>query len=151
MRAGGRFFMHDRYTPPFGAPCAYCTAGADEAFAGDSWPPERLAHLYLCRQLSTYRIAQLTGLDRQRVTRTLHRAGVPLRARGAGRLRPLRRRADPPNLPQLIAELYETKKLSSRDIAAVTGMPERTLRDRLRRYGIQMRSRGGWNRGRAGV
>jgi len=138
--------MHDRYTPSFGAPCAYCTADADEVSAGDSWPPERLAHLYLCRELSTYRIAELTGLDRQRVTRMLHRAGVPLRARGAGRLRPLRRLADPPNLPQLIAELYERKKLSSHDIATATGVPERTIRDRLRRDGIQIRSRGGWNR-----
>ena len=44
----------------------------------------RLAHLYLCEGLSTYRIAQLTHLDRQRVTRRLRRAGVPLRPRGAG-------------------------------------------------------------------
>ena len=44
------------------------------------------------------------------------------------------------------AELYETKKLSSRDIAVVTGVPERTIRDRLLRYGIRIRSRGGWNR-----
>ena len=137
--------MHNRYTPHFGVPCVYCAAAAEEASAGDSRAPERLAHLYLCRELSTYRIAELTGLDRQRVTRALHRAGVPLRARER-RLRPLRRLADPPNLPQLVAELYETKKPSSRDIAVVTGVPERTIRDRLLRYGIRIRSRGGWNR-----
>ena len=56
-----------------------------------------LAHLYLCRGLSTYAIGGITGLDRQRVTRMLRRAGVPLRPRGAGRLRPLRR-DDPPGL-----------------------------------------------------
>jgi hypothetical protein len=145
--------MQDRHTcmsgmpgDTFGAPCAYCTVGTGEAAAGDQWPPERLAHLYLCRELSTYQIAQLTGLDRQRVTRVLHRAGVPLRPRGAGRFRPLRRRDDVPGLAQLVAELYEVARLSSRQIAAITGLPERTVRDRLRRYGIQARTRGGWNR-----
>jgi len=139
--------MHYRHTPDYGVgddgpACAYCL---DEAVAADSWPPERLAHLYLCRGLSTYRIAELSGLDRQRVTRTLRRAGVPVRPRGAGRLRPVRR-DDPPGLPQLMAELYEAGRLSSRQIAAVTGLPERTVRDRLRRYGVRARSRGHWNR-----
>ncbi len=108
--------------------------------------PEWLAHLYLCRELSTYRIAELIGLDRQRVTRALHRAGVSLRPRGAGRRRPIRRPDDPPGLPQLLADLYEITRLSSRQIAAITGLPERTVRDRLRRYGITVRNRGGWNR-----
>lgn len=135
--------MQDRDTPVSAVPCVYC---ADQELTADSWPPERLAHLYVCRELSTYRIAELTGLDRQRVTRALHRAGVPVRPRGVGRFRPVRRRADPPDLPRLIVELYETAKLSSRQIAAVTGMPERTVRDRLRRYGIRARHPGGWNR-----
>jgi len=127
-------------------PCAYCADGDEEAAASGSWPPEQLVHLYLCRGLSTYRIGELTGLDRQRVTRALHRAGASLRPRGAGRLRPERRQGDPPVLPQLMAELYETRRLSSRQVAAITGLPERTVRDRLRRYGIRVRSRGGWNR-----
>lgn len=145
--------MQDRHDPAFSPPgdilappCAYCAAGAEETVAADSWPPERLAHLYLCRGLSTYRIGELAGLGRQRVTRALHRAGVPLRPRGAGRLRPVRRLDDPPGLPQLMAELYEAGRLSSRQVAAITGLPERTVRDRLRRYGIQARSRGRWNR-----
>ena len=145
--------MQDRHTPAvylpgdiLAPPCAYCAADAEEAVAADGWPPERLAHLYLCRGLSTYRIGELTGLGRQRVTRALYRTGVPLRLRGAGRLRPVRRLADRSDLPQLMAELYEARRLTSRQIAAVTGLPERTVRDRLRRYGIQARSRGRWNR-----
>ena len=145
--------MQDRHTPFLGLPgdilaepCAYCAAGTEEIVAADQWPPERLAHLYRCRGLSTYRIAELTGLGRQRVTRALHRASEALRPRGAGRFRPLRRPDDRPGLPQLIAELYEVARLSSRQIAAITGLPERTIRDRLRRYGIRVRSRGGWNR-----
>jgi len=139
--------MRDRHTPDCGVrgdgpACAYCS---DEAVEADRWPPERLAHLYLCRGLSTYRIAGLSGLGRQRVTRTLRGAGVAVRSRGAGRLRPVRR-DDPPGLPQLLAELYEAGRLSSRQIAAVTGLPERTVRDRLRRYGVRPRSRGRWNR-----
>jgi hypothetical protein len=125
--------------------CAYCHIGQDAARAGDSLDPARLAHLYLCRGLSTYAIGEITGLDRQRVTRMLRRAGVPLRPRGAGRLRPLRR-DDPPGLPRVLAELYEAGRLGSPQIAALTGMPERTVRDRLRRYGIGVRTRGGWNR-----
>ena len=138
--------MQDRYIPLSGVPCAYCAGRVGQEPTADNWPPQRLVHLYLCRELSTYRIAELTGFDRQRVTRALHRAGVPVRSRGVGRLRPVRRRTDPPDLGQLITELYETAKLSSRQIATVTGVPERTVRDRLRRYGIRARSRGGWNR-----
>jgi hypothetical protein len=129
-------------TPPS---CRYCHADQD-APPGPTGPePARLAHLYLCRGLSTYAIGEITGLDRQRVTRMLRRAGVPLRPRGAGRLRPLRR-DDPPGLPRVLAELYEAGRLGSRQVAAITGLPERTVRDRLRRYGIHVRTRGGWNR-----
>ena len=45
-----------------------------------------------------------------------------------------------------MAELYEVAGFSSGQIAVIMGMPERTVRDRLRRYGIRTRSRGGWNR-----
>jgi hypothetical protein len=141
--------MQDRYSAfacmpgdSLAAPCAYCSAGTE----GDAAAPEWLAHLYTCRGLSTYRIAGLTGLDRQRVTRALHRAGVPVRPRGAGRLRPVRRPSDPAGLERLMTELYEVYRLSSRQVGAITGLPERTVRDRLRRYGVQTRSRGGWNR-----
>jgi len=125
--------------------CRYCRVGQDAAPAGDGPDPARLAHLYLCRGLSTYAIGEITGLDRQRVTRMLRKSGVPLRPRGAGRLRPLRR-DDPPGLPRVLAELYEAGRLGSPQIAAITGMPERTVRDRLRRYGVAVRTGGGWNR-----
>jgi hypothetical protein len=42
--------------------------------------------------------------------------------------------------------MYEAGRLGSPQIAAILGMPERTVRDRLRRYGITVRTRGGWNR-----
>ena len=128
------------------APCSYCVSGTGAERAADDWSPDRLAHLYLCCGLSTYRIAELVGMDRQRVARALHRAGVAMPSRGVGRLRPLRRQNDPPGLPQRIAELYQVSKLSSRQIAEVIDVPERTVRDWLRRYGIQARSRGFWNR-----
>ena len=114
--------------------------------AGDALDPGWLAHLYLCHGLSTYQIAARAGADRQRVTRALRKAGVPLRPRGAGRLRPVRRSGYEPDLPRLMRELYQEARLSSHQIAAVLGMPERTVRDRLRRYGIKARSRGRWNR-----
>jgi hypothetical protein len=123
-------------------PCRYRTAGRE---AGDEADPDWLAHLYLCRGLSTYAIGEVTGLDRQRATRMLRNAGVPLRSRGAGPLRPLRR-DDPPGLRQMLTGLYEAGRLGSPQIAASTGMPGRTVRDRLHRYGIAVRTRGGWNR-----
>jgi len=129
-------------TPPS---CRYCPVGQDGGAPGDGMDPARLPHLYLCRGLSTYAIGEITGLDRQRVARMLRQAGVPLRPRGAGRLRPLRR-DDPPGLPRVLAELYEAGRLGSPQIAAITGIPERTVRDRLRRYGIHVRTRGRWNR-----
>jgi transposase len=114
--------------------------------SGNALQPGWLAHLYLRHGLSTYQIAARTGVDRQRVTRVLRKAGVPLRPRGAGRLRPVRGSGYQPDLPRLMRELYLEARLSSRQIAAVLGMPERTVRDRLRRYGIKARSRGRWNR-----
>jgi hypothetical protein len=80
------------------------------------------------------------------VTRALRRYGVPLRARGAGRPRPLRRTGDPADLPRRLRELYVDAGLASPQVAATLGMPERTVRDRLRRYGIEARTRGRWNR-----
>jgi hypothetical protein len=132
--------------PPPSRSCPCRSAGADPV----TWPYEvgleRLAHLYQCEGLSTYRIAELTGSERQRVTRILRRAGVPLRPRGAGGRRPLRRVGDPADLSEVLALLYAHGGLTSGQVGALLGIPERTIRDRLRRYGIQVRSRGRWNR-----
>jgi DNA-binding XRE family transcriptional regulator len=114
--------------------------------SGDALEPGWLAHLYLRHGLSTYQIAARTGADRQRVTRALRKAGVPLRPRGAGRFRPELRSGRKPDLPRLMRELYEEAGLTSRQLAAVLGMPERTVRARLRRYGIKTRTRGRGNR-----
>jgi len=126
-------------------PCACCPGGDSGPAAapgGSQLDACWLGHLYACEGLSTYQIAARTGADRQRVTRVLREAGVPLRPRGAGRLRPVRR----PGHPALMRALYLDARLTSRQVAAILGLPERTVRDRLRRYGIKARSRGGWNR-----
>jgi hypothetical protein len=97
----------------------------------------------LCREQSTYQIAAAVGLDRQRVTRALRKAGVPVRARGAGRSRPVRRAGDPPDLPRRLRELYVDDGFGSPEITVILGRPERTVRDRLRRSGIPLRPAGG--------
>jgi hypothetical protein len=117
-------------------------AGAAQA----DGPVAGLAHRYLCDGLSTYRLAQLTGVDRQRITRLLRRAGVPLRARGSGGTRPQRRRPDPPDLAALLAHLYLGQRLTTRQVGELLGMPEKRVRDRLRRHQIQVRTRGAWQR-----
>lgn len=106
----------------------------------------RLTHLYLCEQLSTYRIAQITGLDRQRVTRMLRKANVPLRRRGVGATQPPRRRGDPPNLPEILTELYIHRHLTIAQIGKLLRIPTGTVRNRLRRYGIRTRTQGAWER-----
>ncbi|MGH3172116.1 MAG: hypothetical protein ACRDN0_40450 [Trebonia sp.] len=133
---------------PAEAGCSYCDAGTAGAEAEDGLSngqprPGWLAHLYECQGWSTYQIGERTGLGRQRVTRALRKAGVEVRPRGAGRDRGS---TGDPGLPQLMRQLYEETHLSSRQIAALLSMPERTVRDKLRRYGIATRTRGGWNR-----
>ena len=106
----------------------------------------RLRHLYLCEQLSTYRIGQITGLDRQRVARLLRKANVPLRRNGAGAAQPPRRRGEPPNLPEILTELYVHRHFTIRQIGKLLGIPTATVRNRLRRYGIRTRTQGAWER-----
>jgi hypothetical protein len=129
--------------------CHFCRADVHSGTSADlqsAADPEWLRHLYLCQQRSTYAIARHTRLDRQRVTRILRKSGVPLRPRGVGRPRAVHRAGDPLDLPRLLRDLYEDAKLSSRQVSVILGMPERTVRDRLRRYGITARTRGRCNR-----
>jgi hypothetical protein len=107
--------------------------------------PERAAHLYRCQGLSTYRIADLAGISRQRVTRVLHRAGIPVKPRGSGRRRPPRGAgAGVPTA--LLADLYLRHRLTSAQISELTRIPPRTVQDRLRADGITLRTRGRFNR-----
>jgi hypothetical protein len=105
---------------------------------------ELVSHLYLCEGLSTYRIGTTTGIDRQRVGRLLNRAGVPVKPKGAGRRRAA---ADgQAALDEVMEQLYVESALSSPQISAITGLPERQVRSRLRARGVRMRTKGGLNR-----
>lgn len=102
-------------------------------------------HLYACQMLSTYKIAAITGADRQRVTRLLHEAGTTVRPSGAGR-RLIRRTAENERLEQLMARLYQEQRMTSLQLAELTGLSEYTVRSRLRARGVPIRTRGGNNR-----
>jgi transposase len=114
---------------------------------GGAAPVSRAAlirHLYDCQGLSTYEIAKMVGISRQRVGRLLNKVGVPVKPRGAGRKR--KPDAEQAALTDLAARLYQSSTLSSGQISALTGMPERTIRERLRARGVRMRTRGRANR-----
>lgn len=107
--------------------------------------PERVAHLYECQGLSTYRIGGIVGLSRQVITRMLHRAGVPVKPRGSGRRRPPR--GGGAGVPDArLADLYLRQGLTGEQISELTLVPARTIYDRLRARGIRLRTRGGFNR-----
>jgi hypothetical protein len=78
------------------------------------------------------------------VARLLARRGVPVKARGAGR--PRRRDHASAALDDVVASLYVKSRWSSAQISALTGIPQRTIRDRLRASGVRMRTRGLPNR-----
>lgn len=101
---------------------------------------EQVCHLYECEKLSTYRIAAVVGIDRQRVGRMLRRAGVAVKPRGAGR----RRRPD--EQTALAEHLYVHGGLSSTAIGELIGVPPRTVRGWLQSRGVPMRTRGRMNR-----
>lgn len=131
---------HDEGCCPHGGRVSAFPDDSDRADLPDARLAERVSHLYECSRLSTYRIAAIVGISRQRVGRVLRQMGVPVKPRGAGR----RRR--PGSDAAVIAVLYLRWRLTSAQISELTGIPERTVRDRLRADGVTMRSRGRCNR-----
>jgi hypothetical protein len=99
-----------------------------------------VSHLYDCDGRSTYEIAKIVGLSRQRVGRLLKTAGVPVKPRGAGRQR--QPDGEQAALTDVAVRLYLQSRLSSSQISARLGVPERTIRGRLRARGVPMRTRG---------
>ena len=131
-------------------PYAQAATGSLEPASGQLAQPSAVnaatlvSHLYDCQGLSTYEIARAVGISRQRVGRLLRKAGVPVKPRGAGR----RRKPGPRQaaLTDLAVHLYLRSNLSSGQISALIGVPERTIRGRLRARGVPMRTRGRSNR-----
>lgn len=119
-------------------------ADRDACCPSDASLADVVSHLYLVHELSTYRIGVIAGISRQRVGRLLNRAGVPVKPRGAGRKRPPG--AEQAALLDRMAGLYRRSGLTSGQISAMTGIPERTVRDWLRAHGVRMRTRGRHNR-----
>ncbi|HEX5116167.1 MAG TPA: hypothetical protein VFW65_13310 [Pseudonocardiaceae bacterium] len=128
-------------TPP-GRPATpeHCTPACQ---AKDTDITCRARHLYACLGWSTRRVADACGLSRPRVTALLRAAGVSIAPRGAGRARPA---AEPPDLEQMLTDLYVRQRLSSTQIAAVLDISARSVRTKLQRYGIPRRTRGNYNR-----
>jgi hypothetical protein len=94
-----------------------------------------VSHLYTCEGLSTYRIGRLLGMHRQRVGRLLVQASVAVKPRGAGRPRALN--DQDAAAADAMARLYVRAGLTTVQISALTGVPDRTVRDRLRARGVR--------------
>jgi hypothetical protein len=103
-----------------------------------------VSHLYVCEGLSTYQIGRLVGMHRQRVGRLLAQARVAVKPRGAGRRRPLSE--EEAAAADAMARLYVEAGLTTVEISSLTGVPDRTVRDRLRARGVRLRTRGPLNR-----
>ena len=105
---------------------------------------QEVVRLYSEQGLSTYRVAEQVGVERQRVTRMLRRAGVEIAPRGKNRARPLRTSDSPSE--DLLRTFYVELRIPTPAIGRMLGVPERRLRAHLARLGIERRSRGGWDR-----
>ena len=128
--------------------CPHDTESADTGCPEDlpSAPvTERAAHLYDCQMLSTYKIAAITGIDRQRIAGLLHKSGVSVKPNGAGR-RMARRTAEQERLDQLMTRLYQADRMPSTQIAELVGISEWAVLSRLRARGVPIRTRGRNNR-----
>lgn len=111
----------------------------------DAPESERMAHLYACQLLSTYQIGRITGDNPQRVNWLLRKAGVPVKARGAGR--PKAGRDDQAqHLDDLMTGMYLRLRLSTTQIAGLVRIPAHAVRYRLIARGVPMRTRGRNNR-----
>ncbi len=83
--------------------------------------PERAVHLYACQMLSTYKIAAITGTDRQRVTR-LRARGVPIRTRGSYN------REDRAMIsPDDLTALYRQAGLSAEEVGDLLGVSRQVV------------------------
>jgi hypothetical protein len=89
--------------------------------------------------LSTYEIAAATSVERQRISRMLHQAGIKVEPGGAGRMP--RRTAEDERLDQLTARLYQERRMPSTQIAELTGISEYAVLARLRARGVPVRTR----------
>jgi hypothetical protein len=75
----------------------------------------------------------VTGVDRQRITRLLHEAGVAVTPGGLGRYP--RRTAEDDRLDALMARLYQEQRMPSTQIAVLVGIPDSAVLSRLRTRG----------------
>ncbi|HEX7658605.1 MAG TPA: hypothetical protein VF444_03925 [Pseudonocardiaceae bacterium] len=103
-------------------------------------------HRYVCEGWSVRRIADQSGMNRQRLAEVLRAMEIEVVARGVGRPRPWTRSPEPDWLRETLIVLYSELRLSSVRIGDLLGMPDRRVRLRLREFGIRRRTRGRCNR-----
>lgn len=101
---------------------------------------------YVDDGMSIRRIADELSLPRTVVSGVLDELGVAISPRGAGRIRPRRCPAPPPDVAQALVELYVTRRLGRADVARRLGVSESRVRTWLRQLGVPTRTRGRRNR-----
>lgn len=104
---------------------------------------EELEYLYTHQKLSSYEIAEKTGTSRITIQRRLRELGISRNLSEAGTIAAQKRKqvnqiAWEPIL-ESIKHLYLSEKLSTYEIARITGMPVSTVQQKLKRV-IVMRT-----------
>lgn len=101
--------------------CPHDGASPDAGCPGDlpgAPLPERVAHLRACRLLPIRKIAAVTGIDREFITRLLYEAAIEVRPRGPARRR-TRRTAEEERFDQVLARMSQEHQMP----AAQAGPP----------------------------
>lgn len=95
---------------------------------------ESVRHLYVGRQLTTRKMAEVLGVGHRTAVRLVHRFGIQPRDQGAKKITQLHDR-------NWLKRKYETERLSTVQIAELLGCTPRVVVDGLRRFGILSRPR----------
>ncbi len=100
---------------------------------------QELKYLYTHQKLSSYEIAEKTGISHVTIQKRLRKLGIARNRSEATTISAQKRKQVNPIALETIKHLYLSEKLSTYDIARITGIPVSTVQKSLKRL-IVMRT-----------